>query len=156
MNEPEFDAAVARYLEIQAARDALENERRELADRLGEHLASLGASRFERVLGSRLVAITRRETVRVRYDEELLRARLGERYGRILAFDPKKAKTCSDRLREWLGDRFAEVGTPDREKVRDLIESGEATAREFSGAFHREVRSLVTVSARPVEGTPED
>ena len=162
-----FHADLTRYLDLRAAAEGLkaqfeelrgrikelDEERRALGARLGATMDVSGATSFELHSGDRPVSIRRARRVSVRYDEEALRGRLGDRYRKILSIDTKALRARKDEVREWLGEHLDEVGRPDRKRVKALIEAGEATVEDFAGAFEREVRYSVTVT--PIKAEPE-
>jgi len=145
MNTQEFVTTLARYVEVRDGINTLEAERRALAEAIGAHMAQEGRDTLSVAHGGRHYKVRRSASTRVDYDEDLLRKRLGERYLSILAVDARKVKVEAERLREWLGEHLIEVGSPDRARVKEAVEHGLVRVEEFSGAFRRETKSIVTV-----------
>ena len=148
MTEEELATVVARYVEIQMLLDDLENERKALADRLRDHMAERAQTQLTGTVLGVTATVRRKVVTKVTYDEDVLAARLGSRYPSILSLDAKKLKEHAEEVRSWLGERIALVGSPDRDRVKALVESGGARPDEFAGAFRREQKDQISVSAQ--------
>jgi hypothetical protein len=141
----DFQAELARYVELRDQIAKLEEERKLLSERLALAMRAEGVDERAVSVEGRDVTVKRLEFVTVTYDEERLRERLGDRYAETLAIDVKKLRSKEQRVREWLGAHLGEVSSPERRRVRRLVESGQASAAEFKGAFVRKVKHAVAV-----------
>jgi hypothetical protein len=150
-----MEAALARYLAIQTEEQALREEKSGLQQRIAAHMEQDGRDVwFPEVQGQRLKIRSVRSTV-VEYDEEKLKVRLGERYGAILAPDPRKIRRNLGAVEAALAPFLDVVGSPSADRVRNAIERGVVRSEEFAGAFTKTARSLVSVSrVRSSSGPP--
>ena len=67
----------------------------------------------------------------IRYDENLLRAKLGKEYDRILQPDMAKIRHHLTELGPALTPYLEKIGSPSREKIRQLVSSGEISIDVF-------------------------
>ncbi|MDX9723357.1 MAG: hypothetical protein RBU37_21595 [Myxococcota bacterium] len=148
MNAQELQTTLTRYVALREQAQQLEEERKQLSKALGAHMKQLGLDSLELTVGEQNYVVRRSLTTRIRYDTSILQQRLGPRYLHLLAVDHKKLKSCGDQLREWLGAHLLEVGSPRRQLVKEAVEKGLVKVEEFAGAFRREQRAVVSVTAR--------
>ncbi len=132
---------------------ALQREERELRERKGElqkqlaaHMESLGASVWMPSVEGRHYKVRYRKSVRVTYDESLLRERLGDRYPALLAPDLKKLRNHLDAVEPYLRDVLDLVGSPTPDKVKAAIQSGQVALDDFKDAFSKSEAVHVAVS----------
>ena len=141
----DFQADLTRYVTLRDQIAELEAERKDLSERLALHMRAEGADERVVSVDGRDLTVKRLEFVTVTYDEARLRERLGDRYPETLGIDVKKLRAKEQHVREWLGSHLDEVSSPERRRVRRLVESGQATPSEFEGAFVRKVKHAVAV-----------
>ncbi len=142
---PEVAGILKRYLQIQEQMRALNDEKAGLQERLAEHLADYTGPFWNPVVAGQALRIRVRHEVEVRYNEALLRERLGEHYTEILRPDPGKVRQHLSEVEPFLEPVLDLVGTPDRECVRRAIESGTVSKEAFAGAFTKANRTRVAV-----------
>jgi hypothetical protein len=102
--------------------------------------------------GTRL-KVSYRSVSSVEYDEEKLRARLGDGYHALLEPDLKKLRAELPSLGQELQPLLDRIGTPSPEKVKAAIEAGTVSAEEFKGAFKKIVKEYISVAT--LKGTGE-
>lgn len=142
----DLTAVLRRYLAIQADEARLKEEKAGLQDQIAAHMRHERQNAlFPEVDGQKL-KVRFNETTVVRYDEDVLKTRLQERYRRILAPDPRKIRAHLDELAPALEPVLDLVGSPSAERVRAAVEDGTVTKAEFAGAFEKTVRRQVAVS----------
>ncbi len=86
---------------------------------------------------------------KVRYDEEVLRERLGDRYRQILAPDARKVRKHAAELGPALDEHLELIGSPTPERVQSAIEGGLVSADEFRGAFKKDTTRVLNVRRAP-------
>ena len=90
------------------------------------------------------------------YDEPVLQERLGSRYNEILAPNLKKIRHCLADLTPILTPVLNRIGSPDPDMVRVAIERGTLSKADFTGAFRKRTRRIVSVArVRPDGGAVE-
>ena len=151
----EVEATLVRYLAIQEEERRLDEEKATLRDRLARHLQDYqDPFWFPTVAGQALKVRVRHDT-EVRYNEEILRERLGDSYRLILRPDPAKIRRNLARVESLLQPALDLVGSPDREQVRLAVEKGTVPREAFAGAFEKRNRTSITVTRlRADEGRP--
>jgi hypothetical protein len=142
---PEIERALQRYLEIQRQHQELQREKDELQQILARHLERAPDGMWYPVVGGTPVKVRyNRETV-VEYNEPVLRERLGERYVHVVRPDPRKIRSHLAALEPLLAPAMAQIGTPDRDRVRAAVEQGLVRTEEFAGAFRKQTRARLAV-----------
>lgn len=146
----ELRQILARYLALQKEEARLKEEKAELGRRLGEHMAGSELDVWHPEIDGQRLAVSRRVSTVIQYDEDLLKERLGDRYARILSPDMKKIKAHLAELEPLLEKALPTVGTPDPGKVKEAFMNGIVTKEEFNGAFAREEKVSVSVRRQGV------
>ncbi|RPI25530.1 MAG: hypothetical protein EHM61_14145 [Acidobacteria bacterium] len=151
----EIAAVLARYVEIQAEERKIEQEKHSLQRRLASHLKGFRGRYWFTEVGNRRLRITYNESLKVEYEEEALRQRLGDRYNEILSIDWTKLKGRADLIETLLHPHLSEIGSPDREKIRSAIAEGRFTVEDFRGTFTKSGKPFVAVAvvSEPTTGT---
>jgi hypothetical protein len=151
------EAVLLRYVEIQRQEQALKEEKAQLQDALADHLEREGLTQwFPEVEGQKLKVRCQKSSV-VEYDEETLRARLGDRYRALLAPDVRKIRNHLAEIAGALDPVLDIVGSPAPEKVKAAIDQAVVRREDFAGAFRKTVRRAVSVSrVRPETPAPAD
>lgn len=151
MNEPnagspspdELERVVHRLSVVEENLKQLSEERTFLRERIIELMVDAGHKQRDTLVDGQPVVLRVQERRKVRYDEERLRQRLGERYRRILAPDTKKMRKHAKELGPVLEPHLELIGTPTPDLVQAAIADGVVTAAEFRGAFRKDTtRSL--------------
>ena len=86
---------------------------------------------------------------KVRYDEEVLRERLGDRYRQILSPDARKVRKHAAELGDALDEHLELIGSPTPDRVQAAIEGGLVRADEFRGAFRKDTTRVLNVRKAP-------
>jgi hypothetical protein len=151
----EMAAMLTRYAELIDLEEGIRREKAGLRDELYRIMGVQGMERIRTRVGEQGFKVSRRQKVEVTYDEEVLAARLGDRYKDILAVDTKKLRKHLDEVAPLLAPKLELVGTPTRDKVRASIEAGLLQVEDFSGTFEKTVSPMVYVSRvkDPEEGS---
>jgi hypothetical protein len=137
-----------RYLDIQQEERRLQEEKDGLQKQLAAFMDAGGLAQWYPEVGGLRLSVRYRNSVRIDYDEEVLRNRLGDRYGMLLRPDIKKIRRNLDAIEPSLSDVLDLVGSPVPEKVKEAIEAGRVRKEEFAGAFKREEVVSIAVSRR--------
>jgi hypothetical protein len=141
----EIEKSLRRYLEIQAEEQRLKEEKNDLRERIGEHMAGLEMKYWYPKIDGQALKVRCRETTAIEYNESLLHDRLGDRYPAILAPDLRKIRLHLDKLESLFTPVLSLIGSPSPEKVRVAIESGTVNKESFAGAFKKTVKRFVAV-----------
>jgi hypothetical protein len=142
----EIEKALRRYLEIQAVEQRLKEEKNDLRERIGAHMAGLEMKYWYPKIDGQPVKVRYRETTAIEYNESLLHDRLGDRYATILAPDLRKIRLHLDKLESTFSPVLSIIGSPSPEKVRIAIENGIVNKQSFTGAFKKTVKRFVAVA----------
>ena len=141
----EIEKALRRYLEIQAEEQKLKQEKNDLREKIGEHMADLQMKYWYPEIDGQALKVRYNETTTIEYNETLLHDRLGDRYLSILAPDLRKIRANLDKLESLFIPALSLVGSPSPDKVRVAIENGIVNKESFTGAFKKTVKRFVAV-----------
>ena len=142
----EIEEALKEYTQLQQEEQTLKERKHALQEKLKAHLRSDDKNIwYPEVRGMRL-KVSYRSTSNVEYDEETLRARLGDRYRSLLDPDIKKLRAELPNLGNELTPLLDRIGSPSPEKVKAAAESGTVSADEFKGAFVKTVKEYISVA----------
>ena len=108
----EIEKALRRYLEIQAEEQRLKEEKNDLRERIGEHMAGLEMKYWYPKIDGQALKVRYRETTAIEYNESLLHDRLGDRYPAILAPDLRKIRLHLDKLESLFTPVLSLIGSP--------------------------------------------
>lgn len=144
----ELLSVLSRYLAIQQEERRLQEEKDGLQKRLADYMEAGGMGQWFPEVGGQRLLVRYRKTVRVEYDEEMLRARLGDRYRALLRPDIRKIKRNLEAVEPSLSGVLELVGSPAPEKVKEAVASGRVKVEEFAGAFTKTDVINVSVSRR--------
>jgi ElaB/YqjD/DUF883 family membrane-anchored ribosome-binding protein len=142
----EIQEVLKEYTALQQEEQTLKERKHALQEKLKSHLRS-GEKNiwYPEVDGVRL-KVSCRSTSNVEYDEETLRARLGERYSSLLDPDIKKLRAELPNLGNELEPLLDRIGSPSPDKVKAAVENGTVSAEEFKGAFTKTTKEYISVS----------
>ena len=90
----------------------------------------------------------------VRYDEPLLRERLGTRYMDILEIDGAKIRKNRELVRPLLASVLDKIGTPAASRVEEAVKSGLVSVVDFQGAFRKVVTPYISIRADKPRSAP--
>ena len=148
MEEEEFDIALQKYLEIQNQEKHLAQQKALLREKIESYLKEVKRDQIMVSMSDFDVRISRKEKVVVKYDEDILRERLQDDYQKVLALDIQRVKKRRRELENILQEKIEEFASPDREKIRNLIEDRDLDSRQFQGAFTKEIKSTIYVTRK--------
>jgi hypothetical protein len=151
----EIEKALRRYLEIQAEEQKLKDEKSNLRERIGEHMADLQMKYWYPKIDGQALKVRYHESTAIEYNESLLHDRLGDRYLAILAPDLRKIKHNLEKLESLFTPVLSLIGSPSPDKVRVAIENGIVSKESFAGAFKKTVKRFVAVG-KAWAGDPVD
>ena len=136
---------IRRYMQIQQEIAALEKEREQLRDSLVNGLEGKVPEKWNSLIDGKTVLVVHRRKITVRYDERLLRDRLGDRYAEILEIDGTKIRKNRELVRPFLAPVLDRIGTPAAARVEAAIHSGSLPMEVFKGAFHKDVTPYISI-----------
>lgn len=136
---------IRRYMQIQREMAQLEREKEQIRNALVMELGDEVPTTWRPVLDGRPLVIVHTHRTTVRYDEETLRARLGDRYPEILELDGTKIRKNRDLVRPYLSAVLDQVGTPSAARVEAAIRSGAVSPDAFHGAYQKSVTPFISI-----------
>lgn len=148
----ELEGILKEYTALQQEEQALKERKHALQEKLKAHLRSDEKNIWYPEVGDICLKVSYRSVPQVEYDEEKLRARLGDRYHALLEPDIKKLRAELPNIGNELEPLIDRIGSPSPEKVKAAIEAGTVSADEFKGAFTKTVREYISVSSLKKDG----
>lgn len=144
---PPADTAVLirRYAQIQQEIAALEQERERLRESLVNGLEGKVPPRWHSEIDGKPILVAHRRKTTVRYDERLLRDRLGDKYVEILEIDGTKIRKNRELLRPLPAPVIDCVGTPAAARVEAAIRSGALPMEVFKGTFKKTYSPYISI-----------
>ena len=127
-----------RYLKIQDESRRLEAERKELRDKIASALSLGGKTRLDMFVDQCPLHILCEPKTVYKFDDQLLRNRLGRVYYSILEPDARKMKVYMDDVVRCLAPIIHKVGVPSGERLDAAIRAGRITADLVEGAVTRQ------------------
>ena len=158
-NEPdtaipaETAQAIRRYMEIQREMARLEQEKEDLRNLIVKELEGQVPGSWRPTLDSKPLIVMHGYRTTVKYDEALLKERLGRRYYEILELDGTKIRKNRELVRPYLEAVMDQIGTPQATRVESAIRAGIVTAEEFRGAFKKTTTPFVSIRVDTAPGT---
>ena len=150
----EIESLLKRYIEIQQEEQRLKEEKASLQDALAEYMDRNQQSLWFPVVDNRKLKVRYRTTTSIKYKEDHLRERLGERYSAILTPDIRKIRRKMTAIEEALVPFLRIIGSPSPDRVRESIEKGLVRKEEFESAFEKTTRQYVSVATLEIEEPP--
>ena len=138
---------VRRDMQIQREIARLEQEREQLRDALVKELDGKVPPRWHSTIDGKPLVVVHGHKTTVRYDEPLLKDRLGEKYAEILEIDGVKIRKNRELVRPLLLPVLDRVGTPVAARVEAAIRSGSLSVEAFKNAFSKTVTPYVSIRA---------
>lgn len=148
------DGAIRRYQQIQQEIARLEEEREQLRDLLVKELDGKFPSRWHSTIDGKPILVVHEYKTSVRYDEPLLRERLGTRYMDILEIDGAKIRKNRELVRPLLASVLDKIGTPAASRVEEAVKSGLVSVADFQGAFRKVVTPYISIRADKPRSAP--
>ena len=137
--------AIRRYMRLQLDIFLLAQEKERLRDFLVRELGTNVPGIWHPTLDGKPLTIVHTYRTTVRYDEEMLRGRLGEKYREILEPDGNKIRRNHDLVRPLLAEVLETVGSVNAARVEMAIRNGVVSAESFQGAFQKNVTPFLSV-----------
>ena len=137
--------SIRRYMQIQCEMAQLEREKEQLRDVLVMVLGDEVPTTWRPVLDGKSLVIVHCHRTTVRYEEETLRGRLGDRYTDILELDGTKIRKNRDIVRPYLAAILDQVGTPSAARVETAVRSGTVSPDAFRDAFQKTVTPFISI-----------
>ena len=148
------DGAIRRYQQIQQEIARLEEERERLRDLLVKELDGKFPSKWHSTIDGKPILVVHEYKTSVRYDELLLRERLGTRYMDILEIDGAKIRKNRELVRPLLASVLDKIGTPAASRVEEAVKSGLVSVVDFQGAFRKVVTPYISIRADKPHSAP--
>ncbi len=150
--------AIRRYMQIQQEIAQLEKERERLRDLIVKQLDGVVPPRWHSMVDGKPILLVHEYRTSVRYDETLLRERLGVKYTEILEIDGTKIRKNREIVRPLLAPVLDKIGTPSASRVEAAVKSGSVAVEAFQGAFQKLVTpymSIRTENIRSMSRAPD-
>lgn len=141
----ELHRLLAEYRVMEKEMARLEETRRTLRAAIQGLLEAEGTSAFAAIVSGEQILLELKTHTEIRYDEALLRTRLGTDYHRVLKPDMAKIRRHLAELSPILAPYLDIIGSPSREKIRQLVSSGEIPLDAFRGTFQKIQKSILFV-----------
>ena len=148
------EKAIRRYQQIQQEIARLEEERECLRDMLVKDLEGKFPSKWHSTIDGKPILVVHEYKTSVRYDEPLLRERLGTRYMDILEIDGTKIRKNREIVRPLLASVLDKIGTPAASRVEEAVKSGVVAVADFQGAFRKVVTPYLSIRADQPHSAP--
>ncbi|MGE5653689.1 MAG: hypothetical protein ACM3ZQ_05395 [Bacillota bacterium] len=143
----ELDELIEEILFIRSQMAEMEEEEKNLRQQVSELMKQRDMAQAQVETTHGKVKVRRNQQVKITYDDELLRQRLGnERFRALSTVDRNKLKQHWEQLPAWLGEHFFDIATLDRHKVKEAVEGGRIEGGIFAGAFKKETQEIVSIS----------
>ena len=131
--------------EVEGHLKQLNEHKKELREQLTDALKQAGLKEHATPMGDHTIRLKLRQSVKVCYDEELLKERLGERYSLLLEPDARRMRKHMDVIAPLLDPVLDLVGTPSRDLVAAHVKEGTFSIDDFAGAFDKEKKATLYV-----------
>jgi len=141
----ELHRLLAEYLVMEKEMARLDEARKTLRAAIQGLLEAEGKSAFAVIVDGKQILLELKTYTEIRYDETLLRTRLGTDYHRILKPDMTKIRRQLAELSAVLAPHLETIGSPSREKIKQLVSSGEIALDAFRGTFQKIQKSILFV-----------
>ena len=134
----DMEDLLRRYLKIQDESRRLEAERKSLRDKISLALSLSGKTGQDMFVDQCPLHIRCEPKTVYKFDDQLLRNRLGRAYYSILEPDTRKMKAHMDDVVRCLAPIIHKVGVPSGERLDAAIRSGVITSDLVEGAVMRQ------------------
>lgn len=147
---PELTDILRRYIQNQEAEQRLREEKKLLQAELRQALEHMRGRFWYPTVDGVDLKVSHSRTEQVVYDDDVLNERLGERFALVARPDLKKMRQHMGQVETCLTPILNVIGSVDRSRVKEAVESGVVQAEEFRGAFRkRTVVRLAVMRQRP-------
>lgn len=148
----ELHRLLSEYRKMEREMARLEDTKKTLRAALQKILEDEGKSIFTASVEDEPIVLELKPRTEIRYNENLLRSRLGQDYRRILRPDIAKIRQHLDELEPDLEPHLDKIGSPSREKIQQLVSSGAIPLEAFRGAFQKTHKPILFVKKPPPPG----
>ena len=138
-----------RYLKIQDESRRLEVERKSLRDKIASALSLSGKTGQDMFVDRCSLHVRCEPKIIYKFDDQLLRSRLGRAYYSILEPDTQKMKAHMDDVVRCLAPIIHKVGVPSGERLDAAIRAGRISADLVEGAVMRQSDFSFSVQRHP-------
>lgn len=146
----ELKPILEQYRKIEQELENLEQRKQTLRTRIQGVLDGKGQTFHSQMVNGEPMILVLKQHTEIRYNEEILRRRLGNEYVSILKPDLKKIKTHLQEITPALLPYLEKIGTPSRETIKYLIGEGKLEQQQFQGAFEKTMKTTLFVKKQPV------
>ena len=134
----DMEDLLRRYLKIQDESRRLEAERKSLRDKIASALSLSGKTGQDMFVDQCPLHIRCEPKTVYKFDDQLLRNRLGRAYYSILEPDTRKMKAHMDDVVRCLAPIIHKVGVPSGERLDAAIRAGRISSELVEGAVTRQ------------------
>jgi len=131
--------------ELESQIRQLNEQKKALREQLTDAMQASGLKEHATPMEDHTVRLKLRQSVKIKYDEEVLRQRLGERYVLLLEPDAKRMRKHMDVVAPLLDPVLDLVGAPSRDLVAQYVKEGTFAVEDFKGAFDKEKKATLYV-----------
>lgn len=143
---PQIATTIREYLELLKRERKIKGQKRQLSQKLAEHLEGHGSYvTWHTTVDDQDVVVKMMQREKGVWDEELLKQRLGERYKAVLMPDPAKIRLHAEVVRTLLDSIIEDVGSPNKQAVREALKEGSVSRDEIEGTLQSDVRTSAWV-----------
>ncbi len=150
-NQDRLQKLIIEYRVIEKKIDSLAQQKQALREKLQTLMTQSGQTYHQTALDEERVIIKIVPRTEIRYDEALLRDRLGDQYRMVLEPDLKKIKSHLPQITPALEPYIEAIGSPSRDRIKDLITTGLLMKEDFKGAFRKIDKSIMFVKKRSLD-----
>ena len=143
----ELEALLSEYKKIEQDLTNLNKRKGELREKIQSLLLSLEQPSYKNDTFD--IKVVSKGSIN--YDEDKLRARLGNRYSLILQPDIKRIKENLEVIKPQVMPYIDKIGKPSRELVKEMVESGKLKIGELKDAYEKTVTHTLYVKKRKVK-----
>jgi hypothetical protein len=145
----ELQRLLVEYRKMEHELARLEGTKKTLRSAIQRILEEEGRSTLLANVDGEPIVLELKPRTEIHYDETLLRSRLGQDYHRILQPDIAKIRRHLSELGPSLASHIEMIGSPSRDKIQQLVSSGDIPMEAFRGAFQKINKPILFVKKRP-------
>ncbi|MBF0229505.1 MAG: hypothetical protein HQK63_07935 [Desulfamplus sp.] len=139
-----------RYKEIEAQLELLTKEKEELRNHIKLLLTESENNIYNTRIDNEVINISLINKSDIKYDESMLKERLGDKYYLILKPNIVKIRKNLSEIESFLAPCLDKIGSPSRDIIKERIGNGEFSISDFKGSFKKVIKSTLYVKKRMV------
>lgn len=144
---PQVATTIREYLALQKRERKLKWEKKRLQQQLAAHLDGHGSFvSWHTAVDDEDVVVRMEHRERGAWNEQLLKERLGNRYKAVLMPDTRKLRTHAEVVRTMLEPIIEDVGSPNRQAVRQAVQQGLVSRDEIEGTLESKIQVVTWVA----------